>query len=84
MTGATSRWSVVAESGLDKTHSFCPVCGTPVYVEFAAAPEAIAVHAGSLDDPGKFNPRALTYAIRGQVWDRIDPSLQAFERMPPS
>ncbi|QFI69075.1 Gfa-like protein [Sinorhizobium alkalisoli] len=46
-------------------------------------PELIAVHATSLDDPSQFNPQALTYSIRGQAWDPIDPSLQKFERMVP-
>ncbi|MEP6567380.1 MAG: aldehyde-activating protein, partial [Mesorhizobium sp.] len=34
------------------------------------------------DDPGQFQPQVLTYGIRGYSWDTIDPSLQAFERMP--
>ena len=45
-------------------------------------PDLIAVHAGSLDDPGRFVPQVLTYSVRGLAWDAIDPSLQAFERMP--
>ena len=50
--------------------------------DFAAMPELIVVHATSLDDPGQFEPQALTYSFRGHGWDLIDPSLQAFERMP--
>ena len=45
-------------------------------------PELIAVHAGSLDEPGRFEPQVLTYQVRGWAWDAIDPSLPAFERMP--
>jgi len=37
---------------------------------------------GSLDDPDRFLPRALTDSVRGLAWDAIDPSLPAFERMP--
>jgi hypothetical protein len=74
---------VAADSGNDKTHAFCPTCGTPVYLTSVATPEMIAVHATSLDDPSLFNPQVLTYSIRGHAWDRIDPALQAFERMPP-
>ena len=59
-------------------------CGTPVFLRFAAMPELIAVHAGSLDEPGRFAPQVLTYGVRGLAWDAIDPSLQAFERMPPA
>jgi len=46
-------------------------------------PELIAVAAGSLDEPGRFAPQALTYGVRGLAWDAIDPALRAFERMPP-
>jgi len=83
ITGEAAHWEVAGDSGNAKIHAFCPVCGTPVYLRFAAMPDMIAVHAGSLDEPGRFTPQALTYGVRGLAWDRIDPSLQAFERMPP-
>ena len=82
MTGEAQTWRVTADNGTEKLHGFCPHCGIPVYVTFAANPEAIAVHAGSLDDPGSFNPSVVTYAIRGHAWDTLDPSLRKFERMP--
>lgn len=37
-----------------------------------------------LDLVRKFAPQMLTYSVRGLAWDAIDPSLQAFERMPPA
>lgn len=83
IVGEASRWSVAGDSGNEKSHAFCPTCGTPVYLTFAAMPEFIAVHATSLDDPGLFSPQVLTYGIGGHAWDTIDPSLQKFERMPP-
>ena len=82
ITGETTHWEIAADSGNVKSHAFCPVCGTPVLLGFAASPDLIAVHAGSLDDPGLFAPQALTYSIRGPKWDAVDPSVQAFERMP--
>lgn len=84
IAGEASHWEVTADSGNVKTHAFCPVCGTPVYLRFAAMPELIAVAAGSLDDPARFAPQALTYRMRALPWDRIDPAVQAFERMPPA
>lgn len=83
LAGKASHWSVTADSGNEKTHAFCPTCGTPVYVTFAAMPGSIAVHAASLDDPGQFNPRVLTYSMRGHSWDAMDAALHSFERMPP-
>jgi hypothetical protein len=80
--GEAAHWQVAADNGNVKTHGFCPTCGTPVYLRFAAAPDLIAVPAGSLDEPARFAPEALTYGVRAQPWDRIDPALAAFERMP--
>ena len=82
ITGEVTHWEVAGDSGNVKIHAFCRVCGTPVYLRFAAAPDMIAVAAGSLDEPGRFAPQALTYSVRALAWDAIDPSLQAFERMP--
>ena len=82
ITGEATHWEVAADNGNMKTHSFCPKCGTPVYLRFAAMPDLIAVHAGSLDEPGRFTPHVLTYKVRGLDWDPIDPSLKAFEKMP--
>jgi hypothetical protein len=82
ITGTATDWRVVADSGNEKIHSFCPVCGTPVYVTFAAMPDSIAVHAASLDDPGRFNPTVVTYGIRALPWDTMETRLKTFEKMP--
>jgi hypothetical protein len=83
IAGTATDWRVAGDSGNEKIHSFCPTCGTPVYLTFAAMPDVIAVHAGSLDDPSRFNPTLVTYAIRSLPWDTIDPALRRFETMPP-
>jgi hypothetical protein len=82
LSGTATHWDVAADSGNVKTHAFCPVCGTPVYLRFAAMPEMIAVAAGSLDEPERFAPQVLTYGVGGLAWDRVDPALQRFQRMP--
>ena len=82
ITGEAKAWVVAGDNGNRKSHAFCPTCGTPVYLTFVDAPEPIAIHAGSLDDPGQFNPRMITYSIRGHAWDTMEASLQKFERMP--
>jgi hypothetical protein len=83
ITGTARDWRVAGDSGNEKTHSFCPACGTPVYLTFAAMPDLIAVHAGSLDDPSRFNPAVVTYASRALAWDRMDTALHSFATMPP-
>lgn len=82
ITGEAASWCVAGDSGNEKIHAFCPTCGTPVYLSFAAMPELIAVHAASLDDPGRFRPQVVTYNAGGYPWDTVDPSLQIFEKMP--
>ncbi|RZL85511.1 MAG: hypothetical protein EOP76_21140 [Variovorax sp.] len=79
--GAMAVWDIVAASGNVKTRAFCPVCGTPVYMTFAAMPDVFTVHAASLDDPDRFQPQLVTYAVRGLAWDFLDPALATAERM---
>ncbi|MFC5498617.1 GFA family protein [Caenimonas terrae] len=83
ITGEAAHWQVAGDSGNLKVHSFCPACGTPVYLSFVAMPDLIAVHAASLDEPAGFAPQVVTYRGRGLAWDTVDPALPAFERMPP-
>lgn len=82
ITGTATRWRVAGDSGNEKIHSFCPACGTPVYLTFAAMPDLIAVHAGSLDDPGRFSPAVVTYGSRNLPWDAMGPGLRTFDAMP--
>jgi len=82
INGEASTWRVAADNGNEKVHAFCPTCGTPVHLTFTAAPDFIAVPAGSLDDPGRFTPQAVTYGVRGHAWDSLDPTLPKYERMP--
>jgi hypothetical protein len=82
MTGEPQTWRVAGDSGNDKIYAFCPTCGTPIHVTFDAMPEVTAVHAGSLDDPARFDPSLVTYGSRGLDWDRHDPDLTVFEKMP--
>jgi hypothetical protein len=83
ITGKASTWNVAGDSGVEKIHSFCPICGTLVYLSSVATPDMLAIAATSLDDPSRFNPQVVTYAIRALAWDTIDPSLKKLERMPP-
>lgn len=83
LAGRPASWDIVADSGNVKTHAFCPTCGSPVYLTFDAMPQLFTIHAASLDEPDRFAPQAVTYAVRGYAWDPIDPALPKFDRMPP-
>lgn len=80
--GEVSRWDFVADNGNVKTRRFCPTCGSPVYMTFSERPELFTIHAASLDDPSRYQPQAVTYHIRGHAWDRLDPALTMFDKMP--
>lgn len=82
LRGEATQWAIVADSGNAKTRGFCPTCGSPVSLTFAANPEIFTVHAASLDDPTRFAPHAVTYHVRRYEWDHLDPALPRFEKMP--
>lgn len=82
ITGQPSTWRLAGDSGAEKIHAFCPTCGSPVFLTFVAMPDLIAVHAASLDEPGRFAPQMVTYGISGHGWDTIDPALTIHPRMP--
>ena len=84
LTGDAKHWDMVGDSGNVKTRGFCPSCGAPVYLTFAAMPQLFTVHAASLDDPARFTPQAATYRMRGYDWDHVDPALPQFDKMPPA
>jgi len=81
-TGQPSHFEMTADSGNKKTRSFCPTCGCSVFMEFAAMPDIITIRAASLDEPERYKPQMVTYTARGHAWDRVDPSLTQFEKMP--
>lgn len=82
LTGAATQWEMVGDSGTVKTRGFCPACGAPVYLTFAAMPDLFTIHAASLDEPERYAPEVVTYAGRGLPWDHLDPALPRFETMP--
>ena len=83
ITGEAKHWDMVADSGNVKTRAFCPDCGSPVYMTFAAMPDVLTVRAAGLDDPSRYKPQLVTYNSRGHAWDHIDPTLPTFDKMPP-
>ncbi|MEO8153866.1 MAG: GFA family protein [Rhizobacter sp.] len=82
--GEASHWDLVGDSGNTKTRAFCPTCGSPVYMTFAAMPDIFTVHAASLDDPHRYRPQVVTYTARALEWDFLDPALPKFDKMPPT
>lgn len=84
LQGAAKQWDIVSDSGNVKTRAFCPSCGSPVYFTSVATPGMFTLHAASLDDPSRYKPQVVTYGVRAPAWDRVDPALPVFDKMPPS
>lgn len=82
LTGNATQWDVAADNGNVKTHTFCPTCGSPVWLTFSMMADLFTVHAASLDDPARYKPQAVTYTMSGYPWDHLGPALQKFEKMP--
>lgn len=80
--GEARHWVMVADSGNVKTRSFCPTCGSPVYLTSVNNPDFFSVRAASLDDPGRYKPQLVAYRTRGHAWDHLDPALPTFDEMP--
>jgi len=82
--GEPKSFDFTGDLGTVKRRAFCPTCGTPVYMTFPAMPEILVVRAGTLDEPERYRPQMVFWADAAQEWDRIDPAVQAFPRMPPA
>lgn len=83
VAGEAKTWDMFGDSGNVKTRAFCPTCGLAVYMTFAAMPDIFTIRAASLDEPARYKPQAVTYAVRAYDWDHLDSSLTKFETMPP-
>ena len=82
VTGKTSSYAVVADSGQPYTRYRCAKCGSLVYGEPAAMPGVRTVTAGTLDDVSLFRPEVVVYVKDRPAWDRIDSGLPEFDGMP--
>ena len=82
ITGDARFYERTADSGNTVRRAFCPNCGAPVCSESSGWPDMMTLRAGSLDDPELFRPGMIVYAARAPSWDRMDPELPSFPKMP--
>ena len=83
VTGDVKFFDAPTDSGNTVSRGFCPTCGSALYSTNSIMPEHVFVRASSLDDPELFVPQFVVYTSRAASWDKMDPSLPAFEEMPP-
>ena len=72
--GKSTKWTFpsdskkqVCDSG-GATYHFCPVCGTTVYWDIAAAPDVIGIAIGTLTDPTFPPPKISGFEAYGHPW----------------
>jgi hypothetical protein len=81
-SGEPRYYALTGDSGNVVSRGFCVTCGSPLVARSSGFPDLMAIHAGSLDDPGCYQPTQHVFLSSAQPWDRIDPQATAFERMP--
>lgn len=75
LSGEATLWEKAVESGNIVSRAFCPTCGSPVFSTNNGMPEFFF-------DPSRYKPQMVVWAKSGCAWDRTDPALPRFEKMP--
>lgn len=83
VTGSLKAYARPSDSGNLVERFFCPTCGAAVFSKNPAMAGMIALRASSLDDLEVFKPQMHVYVGGAASWDVRDPSLPAFDKMPP-
>jgi len=83
ITGATSSYVSVADSGATVTRYFCPICGSLLFGALSGLKNILAVAVGSIDDSSWFKPTAIVYNKHKPPWDFMDESIPTYTAMPP-
>lgn len=84
ISGESSRFGKLGESGKTIYRNFCPTCGGMVFDLMDVMPGVTIVNAALLDDPSLFKPQSVIFARSAVAWDHVDPHLPKFEAMPPA
>src|SRR5579863_8826471 len=82
VTGAMKEHESTGDSGGKVSRAFCPNCGSPILSNITVMPDAVALKAGSLDDPSIFKPMAQVYAKSAPPWATFHDSLPKFDKQP--
>lgn len=76
ITGASTSWVRVGDTGKRITFRFCPTCGATVYFEIDAMAGFIAVPAGAFGDPTFPGPTFSVYEARRHPWVHVPESIE--------
>lgn len=83
VSGTTSSYASLADSGNTLTRHFCPTCGGRVFLFSKARPGMIVMAAGAFDDMSWFKPELVLFTKRRPAWDLTTCDVPNFEDGPP-
>ena len=83
VTGLTSDFSSVSDSGNKMHRRFCPSCGTPLFSEAEARPHLVFVRVGTFDDPNVAAPAITIWTASAPRWACIDTAIPRLDGQPP-
>ncbi|HVY33989.1 MAG TPA: GFA family protein [Caulobacteraceae bacterium] len=72
--GRTARY----QSSYRLFRHFCPDCGSSLFIEPIDAPERLAVHLATLDDPGAIRPQMHIWTSSRLDWIKFDDGLPQY------
>jgi hypothetical protein len=79
ITGASTAYRRIADSGNAITFHFCPTCGSTVYYVVEDQPELVAVTLGAFADPTFPRPRVSVYESRKHPWVGLPDGIEHLE-----
>jgi hypothetical protein len=68
ITGLSTRYVRIAESGNEIIFCFCPACGATLHYAMPSEPELIAVPLGAFADPSFPPPTLSFYEVSRHAW----------------
>ena len=80
LSGETSSFQYVADSGNKKTKEFCSKCGSLIYGINTGRPGIRSIYIGVFDDGSFAKPQFNVYTTRSLPFVSIDESLDNFEK----
>jgi len=79
ITGPSTAYRRIADSGNAITFHFCPECGSTVYYLPEAEPDVVAVTIGAFADPKFPWPRVSVYESRKHAWVGLPDGIEHLE-----
>lgn len=68
VSGLSTEYARVGDSGSRAVFHFCPTCGSTVYYELGGAADFLGIPVGAFADPGFPAPRVSVYEERMHRW----------------